>query len=123
MATMINWFEIPVSDFERAKKFYETVLSVEITVQEMGGIMMGFFGNPMEPGIAGSICKGEWYTPSADGALVYLTGGDDLSGPLSKVEAAGGKVLMPKTLINDNSGSMAMFLDTEGNRLAFHSPH
>jgi len=52
--------------------------------------------------------------------LIYLNGGDDLSKVLSKVEKAGGKVLLPKTSIGQN-GSMAHFLDTEGNKVALHS--
>ena len=52
--------------------------------------------------------------------MVYLNGGDDLSIPLSKVEAAGGKIIMPKTAIGPH-GFMAHFTDTEGNKVAFHS--
>ncbi len=54
------------------------------------------------------------------GSLVYLNGADDLSVPLSKVEAAGGSILLEKTSIGPN-GFMAKFLDTEGNKVAFHS--
>lgn len=54
------------------------------------------------------------------GALIYLNGGDDLSVPLSKIEAAGGKILMPKTPIGPN-GFMAYFTDTEGKKVALHS--
>ena len=72
-------------------------------------------------GVSGSICEGEMYKPSTDGAMIYLNGGEDLSKPLSKVEASGGKVIMPKTKISDEIGYMAIFLDAEGNRMAFHS--
>lgn len=58
--------------------------------------------------------------PQKEGTLVYLNGGDDLAVPLEKIEKSGGKVLMPKTAIGEN-GFMAIFLDTEGNRVAFHS--
>jgi hypothetical protein len=37
------------------------------------------------------------------------------------VEAAGGKVLVPKTQISEDIGYMGVFLDTEGNRIAIHS--
>ena len=57
---------------------------------------------------------------SSAGALVYLNGGDDLSVTLSKVEAAGGKILLPKTAIGPN-GFMAHFTDTEGNKIGLHS--
>jgi predicted enzyme related to lactoylglutathione lyase len=36
------------------------------------------------------------------------------------VEGAGGQVIMPKTNIGEN-GFIAMFMDTEGNRVALHS--
>ena len=121
MANVVNWFEIPVADFERAKKFYETVLAGDMHVQEMMGFKMGFF--PMEgEGIGGAICHGEGYKPSLEGTRVYLNGGEDLSIPLSKVEAAGGKIILPKTKITDDIGYMAFFIDTEGNHVAFHSP-
>src|SRR3954470_24127316 len=58
---------------------------------------------------------------SAQGAIIYLDAGDDLAGALSRVEAAGGKVVMGATHLSDQIGSIAMFLDSEGNRAAFHS--
>jgi len=121
MANVINWFEIPVADFDRAKKFYSKVMDAEFhQVVEMLGVKMAFF--PMEgDGVGGSICSGEGYKPSADGTLVYFNGGEDLSVPLSRVEAAGGRVLMTKTKISDDIGFMAIFLDSEGNKVAFHS--
>lgn len=71
-------------------------------------------------GVGGGIVQGDGFEPSRDGALIYLNGGEDLSGPLSKVEAAGGKILMQKTSIRPN-GFMAHFVDTEGNKVALHS--
>lgn len=121
MANMINWFEIPVEDFDRAKKFYSEVLGGNIQEMDMMGTKMGFLDNSNE-GVGGAICKGEDYTPAQKGVKIYLNGGDDLNTPLSKVEQAGGKVTMPKTKINDEIGYMAFFEDTEGNALAFHSP-
>lgn len=121
MANVINWFEIPVVDFDRAKKFYGNVLDGELHEQEMAGVKMGFL--PMEgDGVGGAICAGEGYTPSGDGAKVYLNGGEDLSTPLSRVEKAGGKVVLPKTKISDEIGYFAIFQDTEGNTVSFHSP-
>jgi len=63
----------------------------------------------------------EMYKPSADGAVIYLNGNPDLALPLSKVEGAGGKIVMPKTLITEEIGYMAFFIDTEGNKVAMHS--
>ncbi|MEO1435760.1 MAG: VOC family protein [Bacteroidota bacterium] len=121
MANAINWFEIPTNDFSRAKDFYAQVFQGEFHIQEMGGIKMGFFPNDGE-GVNGAICHGEGYEPSTKGALIYLNGGNDLAEPLARVEAAGGTIEMPKTKISDEIGFMAIFHDSEGNRLAFHSP-
>ena len=123
MANAINWFEIPAEDFERAVGFYSKILDAELTAQELMGTKMAFLPTEGEGAVGGAVCAGEMYKPSSDGAVVYLNGGNDLSAPLSRVEEAGGRVLMPKTKISDEIGYMAIFSDSEGNKLAFHSPH
>ena len=123
MANAINWFEIPAEDFDRAKDFYSKVLDAELAAQEMMGIKMAFLPTEGDGAVGGSICAGEMYKPSSEGAVVYLNGGDDLSAPLSRVEESGGQVLMPKTKITVEIGYMAFFSDSEGNKVAFHSPH
>lgn len=120
----VGWFEIPVSDMERAINFYESVLGYTLERKKMGVIDMAWF--PMQPegyGATGSlVCNKEFYTPSPDGALVYFNvPSGELGNELGKVEAAGGKVLIPKTLISEEYGHMAVCLDTEGNRIALHS--
>ena len=121
MKNAINWFEIPVKDFDKAKKFYETILGADLQLMEAMGMKSAFFPAEMETGgIGGCIIQGEGYEPSATGALVYLNGADDLGIALSKVEAAGGKILLPKTAIGPN-GFMAHFTDTEGNKVGLHS--
>ena len=121
MKNAINWFEIPVKNFDKAKKFYETILGTELHLMEAMGMKSAFFPAEMETGgIGGCIIQGQGYEPSANGTLVYLNGGDDLSVPLSKVEAAGGKIFLPKTAIGPN-GFMAYFTDTEGNKVGLHS--
>jgi predicted enzyme related to lactoylglutathione lyase len=122
MANVINWFEIPVNDIDRAMKFYTHVLGGEFQSMEMYGVKMAFFPMESQDGVGGSLCQGEGYKPTMDGAKIYLNGGQDLSAPLAKVEKAGGKVTMPKTKINDDIGYMAFFIDSEGNNMAFHSP-
>lgn len=120
MENLINWFEIPATDFNRSVSFYKQILDVEIQETEMFGMKMGFM-----PGdganVSGSIVQGEGYTPSTDGAVVYLNGGNDLQTVLGRVEAAGGAVIVPKTQISPEIGFFAMFIDTEGNKMALHS--
>ncbi|MBO6517114.1 MAG: VOC family protein [Bacteroidia bacterium] len=122
MTNAINWFEIPVLDFERAKKFYSEVLGQEVVDHPMPEFKYGILPYDQEAkGVGGAIIEAkDMQKPSADGTTIYLNGGDDLSAPLSRVEAAGGKVIMPKTSIGEN-GFMAQFIDTEGNKLALHS--
>ena len=118
----LNWFEISVSDINRAKKFYETILGIEMPLDNMMGMEMAFF--PYDPGsgkASGGLVQGPMHKPSVDGVKLYLNGNPDLSKALAKVEKAGGKIAMPKTKINDDIGFMAFFIDTEGNNIALHS--
>ncbi|MEW7280285.1 VOC family protein [Aquimarina sp. 2201CG1-2-11] len=123
MKNAVNWFEIPVSDYERAKKFYSEILGATITDHHMEEkkIKYGIFPYDMENNkVGGAIVQMEGINPSKDGSTVYLNGGDDLSIPLSRVAKAGGNIVMKKTDIDEN-GFIAQFIDTEGNRVALHS--
>lgn len=121
MANAINWFEIPVKNFNRAKTFYETILGATMQQFEAMGMKSAFFPADVENGsIGGCIIEGPGYEPSHNGSLIYLNGGDDLDVVLSKVEQAGGKIILPKTGIGPH-GFMAHFEDSEGNKVALHS--
>lgn len=121
---MVGWFEIPVNDMDRAIKFYESVFEIELQRQQFGDEEMAWF-----PWVENSIGAGgslnyhpENYKPSADGVLIYFTTpSGDIAEDLKRVEAAGGKIIKPKTLISPEIGYMALFLDSEGNRIALHS--
>ena len=118
----LNWFEISVSDIKRATAFYETIFGIKLRQQEMMGMKMAFFPvEEMNGKVSGSLVHGPMHKPSADGAKIYLNGNPDLAKALSKIEKAGGKVLMPKTKITDEIGFMGYFTDTEGNTVALHS--
>ena len=118
----INWFEIPVSDFDRAKKFYSAIYDYTMPEAMVGKTRMGFLlYEQKEQRAGGAICYGEGYIPTAQGVRIYLNGGSDLNIVLNRVEKAGGKVIMPKTLIAEEHGYFALFNDTEGNFLALHS--
>ncbi len=118
----INWFEISVSDLARAKKFYETVFSIEMNQMEMMGMQMAFFPSTNGNGkVSGALVQSDMHKPSADGAKIYFNGNPDLQNALSKVEDAGGKILIPKGQINEEVGYLAFFIDTEGNQVALHS--
>lgn len=115
-----NWFEIPVHDLERAKQFYETVFGLQLSLNEMGPMKMAWFPMTQEgSGATGTLMKSEGYTPSHAGTLVYFSV-TDIEGTLAKVNANGGKTLMPKTGIGEH-GHIAHFQDCEGNRVGLHS--
>lgn len=114
----INFFEIPVTDFERARSFYQTVTGWKLEVMEMNGFRFGFF--PRGDFVGGAIVQGEGYQPSRSGTLVYLNGGGDFDGMLARAEQAGGSVAMPRTSIGEH-GFIARFVDTEGNLVALHT--
>ncbi len=118
----INWVEIPVSNFNRAKQFYSTIYDYEMPEMQMGPQRMGFLLYDQQGGgIGGAIVQGEGYMPSSLGAKVYLTAGNDLNIVLNRVEQAGGKVIMPKTEITPELGNFALFEDSEGNHISLHS--
>ena len=120
----LNWFEIPVTDTVRAKKFYETVLDVEMNTQEMMGMEMTFFPSDMQSNngkVSGALVKGPMHQPGATGAVIYLNANPVIQTVIDKIEGAGGKLIMPKTQISEQIGYMAFFMDTEGNRMALHA--
>jgi uncharacterized protein len=118
----ISWFEIPSTDLGRAATFYETIFDIKLNPLETPEIKMRLF--PLEDmmGVGGAIVdSGGFHKPSAtDGPLLYLNANPDVQNILDKVEAAGGKIIVPKTAIGEY-GFMAAFIDTEGNRMALHS--
>jgi uncharacterized protein len=122
----VGWFEIPVSDMDRAIRFYEDVFQFKLSRNQMGPLDMAWFPGfeaQNVPGSGGSLVHHEeFYKPSSDGTLVYFSSpSEDLGNELSRVEKAGGKVLVPKKLIAPDIGYMGVFMDTEGNRVALHS--
>lgn len=118
----INWVEIPVRDFDRARKFYSAIYDYEMFETLVRGTRMGFLPyEQKEHRVGGAICFGKDYVPSSQGTLPYLNGGADLAVVLNRVENAGGKILQSKTFLGEGVGYSALFTDTEGNRVALHS--
>jgi predicted enzyme related to lactoylglutathione lyase len=119
----LSWVEIPVLDFDRAKAFYSRIFDFAMPQIATGSKTMGFLRFEPGKGVGGAIVKSEGYQPSAQGALVYLAAGKDLSVVLHRVVPAGGLVQVDKTPVGPDLGFYAVIFDTEGNRLALHSPN
>lgn len=120
----LNWFEIPVTDMARAKHFYQTAFGIHMHEEEMMKMTMAYFpGTPGNGKASGALVKSDFHKPSAEGSIIYLNANPDLADILQRIEAEGGKVVMPKTKITDEIGYMSFFIDTEGNQVALHSQH
>lgn len=116
----VNWFEIPASDIEQAKNFYEAVFNIEMSINEMGGSQMAWFpSDPTQPGATGTLIQGEGYVPSMEGSMVYLAV-KDIEATLVKIQENGGEPLTPKISIGEY-GFIAMFRDNQGNKVSLHS--
>ena len=123
MKNAISWFEIPATNLDRAQQFYETILGIQLIKLDLPNIKMRMFPLEDQDGVGGSLCdSGGFHKPSTtDGPLLYLNANPDVQQVLDRVESAGGKILVPKTLISTEFGHMAVIIDSEGNRIAFHS--
>lgn len=121
MHNTINWFELPAKDFERAVTFYQTILGKPLRRDGSPERPTAIFPYA-DPGVGGSIVKSSNFEPSNQGALVYFATGGDLDSVLRRVEAAGGKVVLPTQSIGD-PGFVALIIDTEGNKVGLHAPN
>jgi len=119
----ISWFEIPAVDLERAQKFYEAIFDIKMVPLDMPQLKMRMFPVESPMNIGGALCHSpNFYKPSTtDGPLIYLNANPDVQNVLDKIESAGGKIVVPKTEISPEYGHMAVFVDSEGNRIALHS--
>lgn len=122
-AVTVGWFEIPVSDMDRAIEFYQKVFDCKLHKQDMGDLKMAWFpreGN--NGGAVGSLVfhKQYYQTSPLAGALLYFSS-EDCEVELTRVIEAGGEVQLAKRMIAPDIGYMGVFLDTEGNRVAIHS--
>jgi predicted enzyme related to lactoylglutathione lyase len=118
----LNWFEIPVTDMARARHFYQVSFGIHMHEMNMMDMDMAMF--PSEPGngkASGALVKSPHHKPSTEGVLIYLNANPDLQPVLNRLSGEGGQVIMEKTLIDPETGYMAFFIDTEGNRIGLHS--
>ncbi|MFM8436857.1 MAG: VOC family protein [Candidatus Kapaibacterium sp.] len=126
----VIFFEIPVTDLERAMRFYAAVFGCAFTRETIDGNEMAFFlptepdtmtdmesqaTSPAATGMAGALAKGDAYTPSKDGVVIYFAT-RDIAVTMQRVTDNGGSIHYP---ITDNGlGLVAEFEDCEGNSIA-----
>lgn len=117
MKHLINWIEIPVTDINRAKKFYSRIFDgIEFQDMEMDGSRYAIF--PSEDKFnCGALVQSEYHKPSPDGPVLYLDGGKDMDIILKHIANSGGDIVMPKTFTGKEAGFVGMVLDTSGNKI------
>lgn len=122
---ILTWFEIPVSDIDRAKTFYETILDIEMVKRIDGNDEAVFF--PFNPNViqatsgrvTGVLSKSDRNSPSSNGTVVYINASPGIQTVLDKVEPAGGKIIALKIKIL--AGFIAIIIDSEGNKIGLHA--
>ena len=124
----VGWFEIYVSDMERAKAFYEKTLDTELEELPTPDPSIQMMAFPMRspdecggelPGACGSLAKMDGVTPGGGGTLVYFSC-SDCAEDESRAAAAGGKIVKSKFSIGEH-GFISLIVDTEGNMIGLHS--
>jgi uncharacterized protein len=115
----LTWFEIPVSDIDRARGFYENLLDSKLIPYP--GNEPTFIFPTRDDGVAGSIVSRPQQKPVTDGTLVYLNADGKLNASVERAQAAGSKVLVPRTQVPGGAGFYAVITDSEGNHVGLHS--
>jgi predicted enzyme related to lactoylglutathione lyase len=119
MANQVVWVDIPVSDLDRAVRFYSSVLGAPVKKQETEGMTIGMLPGAEED-VRGCLYRSDKDRPSDHGPLLYLDCTGRLDDALKAVPMGGGKVIDAKKKIGQY-GFRAVILDSEGNRIALHS--
>jgi predicted enzyme related to lactoylglutathione lyase len=118
VSTAITWFEIPAANLARAQRFYETILETPLQTVRFGDADIAVFP-AQDDGVKG--CLGQSTHPSPHGTMVYINVEGRLDRTLDLVDAAGGRIVRPKTELPHNIGWVAEIVDSEGNRVGLHS--
>ncbi len=121
---MINnpvvWFEIYVQDMDRAKKFYESVLQVELERLNTPDVEMWAFPMAQErSGASGSLVKMAGVPSGGNSTLVYFSC-SDCAVEEARVAQSGGEIKQGKMSIGEY-GFISLACDTEGNVFGLHS--
>jgi predicted enzyme related to lactoylglutathione lyase len=118
MGHRIGWFDIPVTDLDRATEFYRQVLEIEIDRYGPDVPVAVMAHGPGD--VSGCLALNEGFEPSDQGPLLYFTVEGRLGEAAGLVEGLGGRVVEPAHSIQPH-GYRAVVLDSEGNRICLHS--
>ena len=121
MRNTVVWFDIPVSDLDRAIRFYEAVTQSKMQRLTLGnGDETALFASE-DGGVTGSLYKSPEDKPSEFGSRVYLNAEPSIDDWIKRVKDAGGRIAIEKTEIPKVGGYFAYFIDSEGNRVGLNA--
>ena len=118
MGHKIIWFDIPVTDLERASNFYRQVLGINI--ESYGGDAPVAVMEHGPGDVAGCLYKSDGESPSAQGPLLYFTVEGRLQEATTMAGELGGQILQAPHSIGSH-GNRSIVKDSEGNRIVLHS--
>lgn len=116
----VNWFELFVADFARAKRFYEAILKVTMQETSCSGSKMAIFPYDSTEGIGGALTEMAGCNPGGGGTMIYLNVEGDLDGVLDRTAKCGGTIIKPRMAIGEH-GFIGIIKDSEGNVVGLHS--
>ena len=116
----VGWFDIHVSNLDRAKKFYETVFNIQLADLPLEWGNQALFPFDQEsPNISGALVEKKGFKSNENNTVVYFATEDCVTEE-NRIEKAGGKIVRPKMSIGE-FGFVSIFIDSEGNTIGLHS--
>ncbi len=123
-ADTLCWTDIPVTNLDRAIKFYSAVLGKEVRRLSEGRMEYGLMPHEEQNASGCLVVRGDSggvdNRPSANGPLIYLSVEGRLDEAVETARKNGGKVLRARQKIGEH-GFRAVIIDSEGNRIALHT--
>mgnify|MGYP003624761922 CR=1 FL=1 len=123
------WAEISVTDMNRAVSFYQKHFGLTFKHEVMNDMEMSIAEtfnlgketvNIGDPSFA--LLKHDMMVPSRDGSTVYLHLSLTLNDKVNEIQKAGVEILLPPMPIKDGEcGYIAIFVDSEGNKVGLWS--
>jgi predicted enzyme related to lactoylglutathione lyase len=114
MITEIAFTGAPVTDIQRAREFYESVLGLKPAMESAGGLWVEYeVGN----GTFAIGCYGDAWKPSADGTCIAFEV-DNFDAEISRLKSLGvkfAKEAMPTPVCH-----FAIICDPDGNHVMIH---
>ncbi len=117
---VVDWFEIPVADINKARPLYEALLDRKLAISDFGGVPHAVISNADHSCVSGALLADPKRPPRrGSGTVIYLRAPDGVARSVSRAIEAGAKIVQPLTAIGDN-GTIALIEDFDGNVIGLH---